>query len=111
MRGWRHRGEGQGGGEGGGDGRGGRGEGEEEERGGGGQDLGTTAGLYLHLQTGGGTCLQAMGITFKEFKRRFRLRQIKLKFEEQLGERRSKARQQVSPGVRCGIWCVQFYPI
>ena len=75
------------------------------------QDLGTTAGLYLHLQTGGGTCLQAMGITFKEFKRRFRLRQIKLKFEEQLVERRSKARQQVSPGVRCGIWCVQFYPI
>ena len=42
------------------------------------QDLGTTTALFLHLQTGGGRCPLAPGITFQEFRGQFRQRQIKI---------------------------------
>ena len=93
----------------GGDGgvRGGRGDGEEVGRGGGGQgmglhqcpscllDLGTTAALYLHMQTGGGRCLHAMGISFEVFRKQFRQKQMKIIKKEK-----------VSPG---GTWAL--FPI
>ena len=38
-------------------------------------DLGTTSTLFLHLQTGGGRCLQAMGLTIEAFRKEFRKKQ------------------------------------
>ena len=66
--------------------KGGRGAGEEEGRGSGQglglhqcpsclMDLGTTSTLFLHLQTGGGRCLQAMGLTIEAFRKEFRKKQ------------------------------------
>ena len=86
-----------------------------EGRGGAGQDLslhqcrscgldcGTTAALYRHVAV---RCLEQLGETVEEFRRKHKLHQKHLRYLEQAEERRAQARQQVrhSPHIILGAF-------
>ena len=58
-----------------------------------GLDCGTTAALYRHVAV---QCLEQLGESLEEFRRKHKLQQKHLRYLEQAEERRAQARQQVT---------------